>query len=253
MITDKPVTLRTLKFVEELIADPRMNQEQAACRAGYSPRGAAVAAANLMNDPRVQHLIAERSKARLKRLELTQDDVLRDIFHVAMADPRDLTEYRIGCCRYCHGNGFRYQMTPREYRDRLDFYMTKNGREDPMGLAFPVEGGVGFNKNRNPHPECPECHGDGEGREVFKDSRTLSESARILYAGVKRTKNGLEIMSRSKDKAIELAARHTGVVKPGLEVTGKNGGPIQHVGAIVALATTDPVEAAAQYQKIMGS
>ncbi len=131
------------------------------------------------------------------------------------ADARDLSEYRIGCCRYCHGFEFKYQMTPQEYRNRLAAYMERKGDKDPCGLAFPMEGGVGYDKRRKPHKDCPECFGEGEGREVFKDSRTLSESARTLYAGVKRTKNGMEIMSRSKDKSVELAARHTGVIKTG--------------------------------------
>jgi hypothetical protein len=37
-----------------------------------------------------------------------------------------------------------------------------------------------------------------------------------------------------------------------VEQTGLNGGPIQHAGISVQLTTTDPLEAARQYQKLMG-
>jgi phage terminase small subunit len=209
----KPLSSQAVAFVDFLLTDPKRNQERAAARAGYSVKTASPKSTQLMKDPRVKALIAERTKTVTAAFELTQADVLRDLFLVVKADSRDLSEYRIGCCRYCHGANFMYQMTPQEYRDRLAAYVARVGDKDPACLQFNMQGGVGYDKRKKPHPDCPECFGEGEGREVFKDSRTLSESARTLYNGVKRTKNGLEIMSRDKDRARELAARHTGVIK----------------------------------------
>ncbi len=208
-----PLPARVVNMVDFWLADPKRDQTRAAELAGFNKRSAAVRASIWLKDPRVKALIVEKTKALVEKFELTQADVLRDVFNVVKADARDLSEYRIGCCRYCHGIEFRYQMTPQEYRNRLAAYMERHATKDPCGLAFPMEGGVGYDKRKKPHKDCPECFGEGEGREVFKDSRSLSESARTLYSGVKRTKNGIEIMTRSKDKAVEMAARHTGVIK----------------------------------------
>lgn len=231
-MTTKPLAPRALLFVDHLVADPLQRRTIAAVAAGYPARSAHVRANELMSDKRVRAMIVERSKDRLMRMQLTQDDVLRDLFNVVKSDARDLSEYRIGCCRYCHGAGFMYHMTPQEYRDRLSNYMTRMGVKDPAGLGFDLLGGVGFDAKKKPHPSCPECHGEGIGREVFKDSRSLSKSAATLYAGVKRTKNGIEMMSRSKDKAIELAARHTGVIKSASDKTGEDDGIVQVHGGL---------------------
>jgi phage terminase small subunit len=252
MITEKPLSLRAVKYVDYLLLDPEMNQERAACNAGFAPRRAGVTACLMMKDPRVQALIAERSKARIARVELTQDDVLLDLYNVATADPRALTEWHVGCCRYCHGVDFQYQCTPQEWRDNLAVYLKVNKELDPAGIAFPVRGGVGYDARKPPREDCPECFGVGVGREVIKDTRTLSKAAATLFAGVKKSKHGVEIAMRSKDKAIELAARHTGIIKSSVEVTGKDGKPIQHILAAAVLAIDDPVEASRAYQTLMG-
>lgn len=217
----------------------------------------------LMKDPRVIAFLAEKTGETLQRLELKADDVIRDIHMLANVDQNELTQWAVGACRYCHGDGHGYQRTPAEYRQAMERYLANEadrklrrgeteGDRDLVGLLFPVLGGVGFDPRKDPHSDCPECFGEGQGREVLKDTRKLSPAARKLYAGIKRTKNGIEVMTRSQDKALDLAARHTGVVKSSMEVTGKNGGPLQHAGAVVALTTDNPIEAAREYQKLMG-
>lgn len=251
--TDKPLSLRAQKFVAELLANPKLNQTEAAIAAGFSARSAHVTSTQLLHDPRVQALLTEKQRETVARLELKAEDVLRDIFHVVEADANELTEYRVGCCRYCHGDGFQYQRTPQEYRDALASYrMTPDGKLDPLALKFDHRGGVGYDMRKDPRQDCPECFGEGVGRTIVKDTRKLSLAARTLYAGVKETRHGIEVMTRSKDKAIDLAARHTGVVKSSVEVVGKGGGPVQHAGAVVSLTTTDPIEASREYQKLMG-
>jgi phage terminase small subunit len=70
-------------------------------------------------------------------------------------------------------------------------------------------------------PNCPECHGDGVGHNVAADTRTLSPQARMLYAGVKQTKDGLEIKMHDQQKALENAARHLGMFTEKLTIGGK--------------------------------
>lgn len=253
---NQPLSPRALRYVAELLAHPAGTQTDAAIRAGYASRNASVTASQLMADPRVKRLIGDRREQLIRKLEIRASDVLEDVLNVITADPRDLTEYHIGCCRYCWGDGNMYQRTPQEYRDAVAAYRkTEDGAADPLCLRFDHLGGVGFNRHTDPNPNCPECFGDGEGRTVIKDTRRLNPAARAFYAGVKETRHGVEVSTRSKDKAIELAARHTGVVRSGVEVTGKGGGPVQHAttGAVVALTTTDPIEAAREYQKLMGT
>jgi len=59
-----------------------------------------------------------------------------------------------------------------------------------------------------PMPGCPECFGEGIEDIVIKDTRTLSPAALELYAGAKVTKTGIEILTHSRDKNLELIGRH---------------------------------------------
>ena len=151
---------------------------------------------------------------------LEADAFKREIARVAFSDARELTEWNIGACRYCYGDNFRYQRTPAEFeRD-----MSKHIRDctdkqsgycsDPLGLTFDVQGGVGFSPKREPHPDCPECHGDGVGYERFNDTRNLSPGAARLFDGVKVTKDGIEIKVRSRDKALAMVGQTLGLLNP---------------------------------------
>jgi hypothetical protein len=72
---------------------------------------------------------------------------------------------------------------------------------------------VGYDPRRPPHEDCPECFGRGVANVLAKDTRFLSDTGRRQYAGAKVTKNGIEIQARDRDKALDLAAKHTGVAK----------------------------------------
>jgi phage terminase small subunit len=61
-----------------------------------------------------------------------------------------------------------------------------------------------------PHPSCPECAGYGQGRAVLKDTRYLSPSALALYAGIKQTKEGVQVLTHSKLDAMEKLLKHLG-------------------------------------------
>lgn len=214
-MTDKPLNPRNLLFLDELYADPKRNAS-AAYRRVYgakSDRSAGVAANRLMRDPRIAAELARREADLRERAAITAEEVLLEITRLAKADPRDLVEYRRGACRFCHGAGHMYHRTPQEYREAFATYQAKQGAKDPAGLHFDHQGGVGFNPNRAAHPDCPECFGHGEGYEYVRDTRTLTPGAARLYAGVKRTKDGLQVLTRSQDKMVELAAKHLGLLR----------------------------------------
>lgn len=245
------LTHNRLRFIAEYLATTPRNATRAYRTAfGCSERTAAVAGSNLLKDPDVIAEIERREAQMLDDLELKAEDVLKEIFLIATADPRELSEYHVGACRYCHGVGHQYQRTPAEYQRDLDAYMDASGKDDPLGLSFRALGGVGFNPYAEPHQDCPECFGKGQGYEVFKDTRNLSPGAARLYEGVKRTRDGLEIKQRSREPALQLAAQHLGIAKNKTELTGKDGGPIQTAG--VTFEAVDPIQASQLYQSIMG-
>jgi phage terminase small subunit len=73
-----------------------------------------------------------------------------------------------------------------------------------------------------------------------KDARLLSERARRLYAGIKVTKDGIEVKMRDQDAALLNLAKHLGMFVQKVEHSGKNGGAIPI--RIVGIEIVDPSE-----------
>lgn len=242
---NKP-TAQQLAFIEAYLCDPEGNATRA-YESVYKARGqiASVNASRTLNIAKIAKIIDERRAETAERSKLKIDDVVRHITEIIEADPRDLTEYRRGACRYCYGGEHLYQRTAREEREAYGEFLAQR-----KVTVFDQLGGTGYTPKRPPHPDCPECYGDGTGYEYFRDTRTLSKNAARLYAGVKVTKNGVEIQTRSQDAAVKLLGEHLGAFVKRHEVTGKNGGPIATVGATVTMPA-DPIEAAQVYAKLM--
>ncbi len=226
---ERPLNHKQSLFVEYLLADVDLRAGAAYQRAyGCSLSAANTGASKLMDDPRVIALVEKAKAERLLQAGLTKGEILAELRAIVTADPRDLIEFRRGACRYCYGAGFLFHRTPAEYRRDLADYQKNDeakpaDKRDPMGLKFPVEGGVGFNPTKAPNPECPECFGAGQGYSYAKDSRNVPLAAARLYAGVKETKDGLEIKTRSVDKSVELLMRHAGMLSDGDK--GREGTP----------------------------
>ena len=199
------LTALQVRFVEEYLVD--LNAKQAAIRAGYSEKTAAVVGCENLTKPNIQAAIAEARLKQQQRTEITADRVLREAWNQVTADARELTELVVVCCRHCYGEGHMRQRTQVE-RDYAYKLWVDEG-EDPED--FPEEGGVGFDPNREPFSGCPECGGHGYPRVVLKDTRKLSPGAASLYAGVKQTKFGIEVMTHSKDAAMEKLFKHLGL------------------------------------------
>lgn len=205
------------EFVKDL------NGTQAAIRAGYGRSSADSEAARLMADPDVQAAVKALQDERARELKLEANEVLRHLVELAIADPNELIQHRRGCCRHCHGNLFGYQRTPAEMeRDRAahEAAELERQRKDPerhQPRVFDEAGGVGYDPRREPHEDCPECFGEGVERIHLADTRHLSGPARRLYAGVKQTKDGVQVLMRDQDKAIELIGRHLAMFKDKVE------------------------------------
>lgn len=208
-------------FVREYLID--LNATQAAIRAGYSAKTAYAAGERLLRHVEVAALLKKAMADRAERNDIKADRVIKEAWSIMTADPREFMEYRIGCCRYCWGEGYRYQRTTAEFESAEASYAAHCEAQidagKPIAAEFDPKGGPGFNKVREPNPECPECAGEGEGRTVFKDTRTVSKAAASLFAGVKETKDGIEIKLHSKDAAMDKMFRHLGLYNDKIELT----------------------------------
>lgn len=209
-----PLTPTEERFVEEYLAD--LNGTQAYMRAYPTAKAtsARVQACRLLADPNIADAIAAAKAARSRKTAITSEEALQHVWGIATADTRELVEHRIGCCRYCWGKGFRYQRTAGEFeRDEAELAKAneKAVESNKTVLAFDPMGGIGFDKRIPPNRECPECFGEGVGRTVFKDTANLSPGAAALYAGVKETKDGLQVLTHNKGEALEKVFKHLGL------------------------------------------
>ena len=82
--SSRPLTVKQAKFVSEYLVD--LNARQAAIRAGYSKRSAAVIGHENLNKPYIASAIAVAVARREKRTEITQDRVLLEYARIAFAD-----------------------------------------------------------------------------------------------------------------------------------------------------------------------
>ncbi len=82
------LTARQQRFVKEYLVDPV--GAQAAIRAGYSPRGAAVAACQLLKKPDIAAAIAKAKAERSERTRIDADWLLTRLAAEAEADLGDL-------------------------------------------------------------------------------------------------------------------------------------------------------------------
>lgn len=229
------------------------NGTQAAIRAGYTQNAdsAAVTASVLLSDPKIQRLVEEEQARVSQEARVEAADILREYLALATADPSKIMHVRRVNCRYCHGVGHLYQWREREYAEACDLAQRPPKRgEEPA--AFPdCSGGFGFRHNAEPHPACPECGGEGHEDIFFKDTEGLTGAERKLIAGVKRTKDGLEVKLRDQDGALKILAQYAGLLIERRELTGKDGRPLIPDAPPVDLPD-DPQALGALYSQIVG-
>ena len=199
------LTPKESRFVDEYLVD--LNATQAAIRAGYSERTARQIASENLSKPHIQAGIAQARKQQQERTHITADAMLQQAWLIATADVRELVEMKVACCRHCWGENFRYQRTVSEMNSDRGKWLEAG--KDPA--EFDEQGGIGFNPHRPPHPDCTACVGDGHAREVIKDTRYLSPAAAQLYAGVKRTKDGLQVLTHSREAFAEKVWKYLGM------------------------------------------
>lgn len=216
----RPLTAKQERFIAEYLID--LNATQAAIRAGYSAHTAGAIGDENLRKPAISAAIKAAQEKTAKKLEITRERLLSELWNIVIADPRELIEFRFTCCRYCYGEGFRYQRTAGEVERDYEAYLqavAEGGKAAPKG-EFDPKGGIGWDPRKPPNPECPECFGEGYGGAKIRDTSKVSPQAASLYAGVKETKEGFEIKMHPKLDAAEKIARHLGIYEKDNEQQG---------------------------------
>jgi phage terminase small subunit len=186
------------------------NATRAYREAGYQDHvGIHQSASNLLRSPYVQSRIADMRAEQLAKLDVKVEQVFDRYRAVAFGDPAAITEFITGACRYCHGIEHGYQWkTAREFSDAVEEYMGKGEAYHANHTAPDCEGGFGYRFSNPPHPDCPECDGEGIPRVRFKDTRLMTDDERKLFAGVKETQNGIEFKLNDQMVALKALAEH---------------------------------------------
>ncbi len=205
-------TVREARFIDNYLV--LFNAEQAYLAAGFNAKpgaSAQAAASRLLSSVKLKPLLAKRTKAVLDRSEEERDRLIESFTLTAYGDVRELSEFHRGACRYCYGQMHRYQFTAGEWDRKMTEYVEKQEKAADAGKPMPkapdAKGGTGYDWRRAPHPDCPECSGMGEGRNIIKDTRHYSPAAVALFAGVKETKDGIEVKIHDQMRARDTLAK----------------------------------------------
>lgn len=206
---------RQALFVREYLVD--MNGTQAAIRAGFSPNCAGVTASQLLKTHKIRAALNALQAERIARLDIDADELVKHWHGLLRANQNSITQYRRVPCRHCWGKNFGYQYTPGEFQRATVAWAEKRAKmlerskgEVDIGEFAGVDGDW-YYKLRDPNPECPECFGDGVGETFIPDTRNLSGADLALYAGVKETREGIEVKTHSQERAAEYLGRVLGV------------------------------------------
>ena len=206
--TKKPSVDRREVFIRKYLE--LGNATRAYVAAGYKDgSGVRQSAHAMMISPYVRDRLADQREIALAKLDVRVDDVFDRFKAIAFGDAAALTEYQVGACRYCHSTEHRYHWrTHREFSDAMEAYMLKGDAYHANHTPPDDEGGYGYRFNELPHPDCPECEGDGITRTRFKSTSLMTPDERKLFAGVKETQHGIEFRMHDQMGALKELAEH---------------------------------------------
>ena len=235
---ESALTPREERFVQEYLVDLSAAQAYARAYPDAAEASARTLGPRLLSKVRIAAAVEKAKAERAARTGITADRALAEVWAVATADPRELVQVKVGCCRCCYGEGHARQRTVGEMnRDR-----EKHAAKGKDLADFDEEGGIGFNPHLPPNSECPDCCGDGNARVVLADTRNLSPAAVALYAGAKQGKYGIEVLLQGKAEAQRKVFEHLGLNKQVVEVNLNLFPPAEALDAIYEKALSEAAE-----------
>lgn len=252
-----------------LITSGDITPTKAAVAAGFNQATAHVRARRLQADPRIRRQVKIIEADHLRRLRFDGYKFLGQQIEIAEADiAKELVEVWVPPCRYCYGRNYEYQRTHGEFQEAWEAWMRlpdkrKRGWSNVADLGygevlvyddfdakipFDEKGGDGYDVEQPPNPACPNCHGRGmeyPGRGSvmhvkIKDTRDLSPTGRLLYAGVKEGAKGrMELIISNRDAA---RAQLTALLSKFLDLhaSGKFQFGLGVNGSVADILTDDP-------------
>lgn len=209
-------------FVVEHVSDGCINASAAIVRAGYKGEYPAQHAYELLQNPKVREAVDAGMREKAHRRHLDESFVVAEWRKIISADVNELMRTEVRCCRHCHGADHKYQWRDdvefaeavesalREHQASCDLAVLKKRPMPELRLPS-YAGSVGFKMRAEPHETCPRCEGLGHTVTIIADSDKVSPDARKLFAGVKKTKDGLEIKTRDQDAALLNLAKYLGM------------------------------------------
>ena len=162
--------------------------------------------------------MASREALRMKRLDAKA--VLERIAQIAFADVTSVAKVRRVNCRHCWGKGFKRMGTQGEHDEacmRAIVQAQVKGLNEYEEPPLPP-GGLGFDGKRPPHPDCPECFGEGIAEVHLADFDKVSDDVKPLISNVKEGKYGIEVGFHSQTEALKILANCFGLMQPDVAV-----------------------------------
>lgn len=222
---------------------------------GWSAQAVSESAQKLLANPtiaaRVNQLSVKKAEVAQGEFDMTVRKLLQTFIEIAFTDLNELASVRAGACRYCWGEGGAYHWKEHEYLEAMGQWerdvraWERNGSKADEPRMPDAAGGLDYRFTRDPNPCCPKCEGVGVERVNIQDTTKLSPGALHLYRGVQPTANGYKILFADKDKALDSIGRILGAFDDRLRVDLKG------AVAAIGLTTTDPIEAASTYERML--
>lgn len=218
-LTELGLSARESIFVEEVHSGKKF--VQAYINAGYesNAKTAYKEASRLVRKPHIQKALRILKTQLRTSYQAERDEIVQQLVAITRADPNRITQHRRVNCRYCWGEYHFYQ-----WRDAAEFEEKKlealaRKRKEPSDA-----GGYGFESGLAPNPECPRCSGEGLGELHICDTNDLDVNEHTYFLGVKQTKNGIEVLTESKQIARAQLLKILELDKtPASGTTGKRG------------------------------
>ncbi len=213
-------------------------------------------ASKLLRNNRVASRIAALRDRAADAAGFGAADVIKQLWGVVNANSDELTSYQRVNCRHCHGVEHNHQwIDGEEFAHAVAVVMSANASAKPNQKQKPLpndEGGYGYRLAGHTNEHCPKCQGEGTERLYIADTRKLSPNARMLYAGVRKTKEGIEIKQHDKMTALLALAKHFKVIGDGGTSVTVNANSSASATAVPEAALPVSAQDAAKiYQKIM--
>lgn len=188
------------------------NTHERACQRHWSK------SCEMFAQPWVREYVAQLRADRMAQHVIDAEAIIAsDLAIIAAAEHAPLLSRVVyHNCRYCFGIGHAYQ-----WADELEFCNALVAAEDvneerrerkQRALALPSDaGGYGFDPALDPNVLCPRCEGQGVRSTIIGDTRNLGPAA-ALFAGIKETRNGIEVQTHDVGKAKERVLRFCGAL-----------------------------------------